>query len=83
MWRLLVLSHDPRDWLRTLLFYTLLPAAFSDAETGEDHGLAGFLQARITRLRQRLDERQSSNQAANASLPAADSKPKEVAARSN
>jgi hypothetical protein len=75
MWRLLVLSHDPRDWLRTLFFYTLLPAAFSDAETGEDHGLAGFLQARITRLRQRLDERQSSNQAANASLPAADSKP--------
>ena len=81
--RLLLLSRAPRDWLRTLLFYTLLPAAFSDAETGEDHGLAGFLQARITRLRQRLDERQSSNQAANASLSAADSKPTEVVARSN
>ncbi len=83
MWRLLILSHDPRDWLRTILFYTLLPAAFSDAETGEDRGMTGFLQARIARLRQRLDERRPSNQAANASLPAADSKPKEVVARSD
>ena len=81
--RLLLLSRAPRDWLRTLLFFTLLPAAFSDPDTGEDRGLAGFLQARIVRLRQRLDERQSSNQAANASLPAADSKPKAVVARSN
>ena len=67
MWRLLVLSHDPRDWLRTLLFYTLLPAAFSDPETGEDHGLAGFLQARIIRLRQRLNERQGTSNQASAS----------------
>ena len=81
--RLLLLSRAPRDSLRTLLFFTLLPAAFSDPETGEDRGLAGFLQARIIRLRQRLNERRPSNQAANASLPEADSKPKEVVARSN
>ena len=81
--RLLVLSHAPCDWLRTLLFFTLLPSAFSDPETGEDRGLAGFLQARIIRFRQRLNERRPSNQAANASLPEADSKPKEVQARSN
>jgi len=81
--RLLLLSRAPRDWLRTLLFFTLLPAAFSDPDTGEDRGLAGFLQARIIRLRQRLNERRPSDQAANASLPEADSKPKEVAARSN
>lgn len=56
VWRLLVLSRDARDWLRTLLFCTLLPAAFSDPETGEDRGLAGFLLARIARLRQRLHE---------------------------
>lgn len=78
---LLLLSRDPRDWLRTLLLFTLLPGAFSDPETGEDRGLAGFLQARIIRLRQRLNERRPSNQAANASLPEADTKPKEVVAR--
>ena len=78
---LLLLSRAPRDWLRTLLFFTLQPAAFSDPETGEDRGLAGFLQARIIRLRQRLNERRPSNQATNASLLGADSKPKEVAAR--
>ena len=80
---LLLLSRAPRDWLRTLLFFTLLPGAFSDPETGEDRGFAGFLQARIIRLRQRLNERRPSDQAANASLPEADSKPKEVVARSN
>lgn len=80
---LLLLSRAPRDWLRTLLFFTLLPGAFSDPETGEDRGFAGFLQARIIRLRQRLNERRPSNQAANASLPEADSKPKEVVARSS
>jgi hypothetical protein len=67
VWRLLVLSHDARDWIRTLLFYTLLPAAFSDPETGEDRGLAGFLQARIARLRQRLNERQGTSNQASAS----------------
>ena len=65
--RLLVLSHDPRDWLRTLLFFTLLPAVFSNPETGEDRGLAGFLQARIARLRQRLNERQGTSNQASAS----------------
>ena len=65
--RLLLLSRDPRDWLRTLLFFTLLPAAFSDPETGEDRGLAGFLQARIIHLRQRLNERQSTSNQASAS----------------
>jgi hypothetical protein len=67
VWRLLVLSRDARDWLRTLLFFTLLPAAFSDPETGEDRGLAGFLVARITWLRQRLNEQHSSHRAATAS----------------
>ena len=80
---LLLLSRAPRDWLRTLLFFTLLPGAFSDPETGEDRGFAGFLQARIARLKQRLNERRPCNQAANASLPEADSKPKEVVAKSN
>ena len=81
--RLLLLSRAPRDWLRTLLFFTLLPGAFSDPETGEDRGLAGFLQARIIRLRQRLNERRHRNQADNASPLEADSKPKEAQARSN
>ena len=80
---LLLLSCDAHDWLRTLLFFTLQPAAFSDPETGEDRGLAGFLQARIAHLRQRLNERRPSDQEANASLPEADSKPKEMVARSN
>jgi hypothetical protein len=53
--RMLVMSPAPRDWLRIILFFTLPPAAGSDPETGEDRGLAGVLQARITRLR-RLDE---------------------------
>ena len=53
---MLGLSHDARDWLRILLFFTLKPGAFSDPETGEDLGLAGFLQARIHTLRQRLNE---------------------------
>lgn len=54
--RLLALSHDARDWLRIILFFTLPPAAGSDPETGEDRGLAGVLQARIHTLRQRLHE---------------------------
>ena len=53
--RMLVTSHDPRDWLRIILVCALPPAACSDPETGKDRGLAGVLQARITRLR-RLDE---------------------------
>ena len=53
---MLGLSHDARDWLRILLFFTLKPGAFSDPETGEDLGLAGFLRARIHTLRQRLNE---------------------------
>jgi hypothetical protein len=65
--RLLLLSRAPRDWLRTLLFFTLLPAAFSDPDTGEDRGLAGFLQSRIVCLRQRLNERQGTSNQASAS----------------
>lgn len=67
VWRLLVLSRDVRDWFRTLLFFALLPAAFSDPETGEDRGLAGFLVARISWLRQRLHEQRSSHRATTAS----------------
>ncbi len=65
--RLLLLSRAPRDWLRTLLYFTLLPAAFSDPDTGEDRGLAGFLQARIVRLRQRLNDQQGTSNQASAS----------------
>ena len=75
VWRLLVLSRDARDWLRTLLFFALLPAAFSDPETGEDRGLAGFLVARITWLRQRLHEQRSSHRAATASGQGEHSRP--------
>lgn len=75
VWRLLVLSRDARDWLRTLLFFALLPAAFSDPETGEDRGLAGFLVARITWLRQRLHEQRSIHRAATASGQGEHSRP--------
>ena len=81
VWLMLLLSRDACDWLRTLLFFTLQPAAFSDPETGEDRGLAEFLQARIARLRQRLNERRPSNQAANASTPEADSIPTALESR--
>ena len=81
VWRLLVLSRSTQDWLRTLCYYILLPAAFVDPLTGEDRGFRGFVSARLERLRNRLGERNSLNQATNASLLGADSKPKEVAAR--
>ena len=54
--RMLVMSHAPQDWLRITLFCSLPPAAGSDPETGEALGLAGLLQARITRLRLHLEE---------------------------
>lgn len=81
VWRLLVLSRSTQDWLRTLCYYILLPAAFVDPLTGENRGFRGFVSARLERLRNRLGERNSSNPTANASLPEADSKPKEVVAR--
>jgi hypothetical protein len=64
--RMLSLSINGEDWLRTLLYYTLLPAAFSDPETGQDRGLAGLLKARIRRFRQRVGENQRPNPAPNA-----------------
>ena len=54
--RMLRLSNNVEDWLRTLLYYTLLPAAFSDSETGKDRGLVGLIKARLLRLRQRVRE---------------------------
>jgi len=81
VWRLLAFSRSPQDWLRTLCYYILLPAAFVDPLSGEDRGFRGFVSARVGRLRNRLGERNSLNQATNASLLGADSKPKEVAAR--
>lgn len=54
--RMLVMSHDPRDWLRILLLFSLPPAACSDPATGEALGLAGVLRARIQRLSRRLNE---------------------------
>ena len=83
VWRLLALSRSTQDWLRTLCYYILLPAAFVDPLTGEDRGIRGFVSARVVRLRNRLGEDNSSNPTANASLPEADSKPKEVVARSS
>jgi hypothetical protein len=64
--RMLRLSINGEDWLRTLLYYTLLPAAFSDPGTGQDRGLAGLLKARIHHFRQRASENQQPNPAANA-----------------
>jgi hypothetical protein len=64
--RMLSLSINGEDWLRTLLYYTLLPAAFSDPDTGQDRGLLGLLKARIRRFRQRVGENQRPNPAPNA-----------------
>jgi hypothetical protein len=47
------LSPDPGDWLRVLLSFTLLPAAFNDPITGKDRGLGGMLLARWRRLGER------------------------------
>lgn len=61
VWRQLALSRSTQDWLRTLCYYILLPAAFVDPLTGEDRGFWGFVSARLVRLRNRLGERYSSN----------------------
>jgi len=81
VWWQLLLSRHYGDWLRLLLYFSMLPAAFSDKETGDDRGLAGFLQSRITRLWQRLNERRTSNRAANASGQGEDSRQQAGAAR--
>ena len=44
------LSPAPCDWLRVLLSFTLLPAAFNDPITGKDRGLGEMLKARWRRL---------------------------------
>ena len=63
--RMLNLSIHAEDWLRTLLYYTLLPAAFSDPDTGQDRGLAGLFKARIRRFRQRAGETRRPSPATN------------------
>jgi len=83
VWRLLALSRSAQDWLRMLCYCILLPVAFIHPLTGETRGFWGFVSARVVRLRNRLGEHNSSNPTTNASLPEADSKPKEVVARSN
>lgn len=65
VWDQMTSSRDPRDWLRIMLYFTVLPAALTDPDTGEDHGLFGFMQARIHRFQQRMNERSSSQDAAN------------------
>lgn len=47
------LSPHPGDWLRVLLSFTLLPAAFNDPVTGTDRGLGGMLMARWRQLGER------------------------------
>jgi len=64
--RMLKLSINGEDWLRTLLYYTLLPAAFSDPGNGKDRGLVELLMARIRRFRQRVDENRRPNPTGNA-----------------
>ena len=54
VWRLATLSPDWRDWLRVLSFMVLWPGAFSDPVTGQERGWRGLLQARFTRLVQKL-----------------------------
>jgi hypothetical protein len=60
------LSRHPIDWLRIMLSYTLLPAAFNDPLTGADRGLLLMLQSRWDRLRQRRRERFSGSLPASA-----------------
>lgn len=71
-WQLL-LSRNGYDWIRLLLFFSLHPATFSDPVTGEDRDLAGFLLARILRLKQRFQEMRPSNPEAIPSYQAEDS----------
>lgn len=54
VWRLATLSPDWQDWLRVVSFMVLWPGAMSDPDTGLDRGCWGLLQARFTRLLQRL-----------------------------
>ena len=76
VWRLLAFSRSPQDWLRTLCYYILLPAAFVDPLSGEDRGFRGFVSARVGRLRNRLSERNSSNPTTSAEWSEVDSIPK-------
>jgi len=59
--RTLSLSITAEDQIRTLLYHILLPAAFSDPQTGKDRGLAGLIKARIRWFRQRARESQRPN----------------------
>jgi len=81
VWWQLLLSRNGLDWLRVLLYFSLLPAAFSNQDTGEDCGLAGFLQSRLTRLMQRLGERSASNPEDTASEQEEDSRQQARATR--
>lgn len=56
VWRMLILSGNPIDWLRTVLYFTFRPSAFTNSRTGKDHGLAGLIVARWDRLNERLRE---------------------------
>jgi hypothetical protein len=47
------LSRHPIDWLRMVLYFILLPAAFNDPITGADRGLPAMLRARWRRLGER------------------------------
>lgn len=80
--RQLVLSYTVGDWVRTLLFYLLFPAAFSDPITGKDRGLRGFLLARLLHLRGRFLERGRRGPAPSAAEPVLNSRPAAPASRS-
>jgi hypothetical protein len=81
VWRLLAVSRSTQDWLRTLCYYIVLPAAFVDPLTGEDRGFRGFVSARVGRLRNRLGERASLNPTTSAEWSEVDSIPKALESR--
>ncbi len=63
-------SGHPSDWLRVVLSYTLLPAAFNHPHTGADRGLPAMLHSRWQRWHERRGQRLSgSSPASSASAP--------------
>ncbi len=56
-WRRATLSSDWRDWLRIALLSFFWPGAFNDPASGKDRSFLGFLNARLSRLNERLGGR--------------------------
>ena len=81
--RQLALSYAAGDWIRTLLYFLILPAAFSDPVSGKDRGLREFLSARLSHLRKRFLESASGNPVPSGAWPATHSIPAGPASRSD